>query len=63
MLREVVSRETFEVLVLYQRPIWINNTETSLGDTPLIRDACEIVIGRILLNFCFASIDIDLILL
>ena len=35
----------------------------SEGETPLILDACEMVAGRILLSFCFASIDIDLILL
>ena len=35
----------------------------SLGETPLILDACEIVTGRMADNFCFASIDIDLILL
>ena len=33
----------------------------SLGETPEILDACEIVIGRILDNFCLASIDIDFI--
>jgi hypothetical protein len=35
----------------------------SLGETPLILDAWEIVTGRILLSFCFASIDMDFILL
>jgi hypothetical protein len=38
----------------------ITTTETSLVK-PLILEACDIVTGRILLNF-FASIDIDLIL-
>jgi hypothetical protein len=42
--------------------MYINKTEISDGETPLILEACEIVTGRILLSFCLASIDIDLIL-
>ena len=34
----------------------------SLGETPLILDACEMVTGLIFDNFCLASIDIDLML-
>lgn len=33
---------SFEEIYL---PKYTNNTETSLGDTPLIRDACEMVTG------------------
>lgn len=42
--------------------MYINNTEISLGETPLIREACAIVRGRILFNFCLASIEMDWIL-
>lgn len=55
-LRNLVSRGTENYL-----PMYINKTEMSAGETPLILEACEIVTGRILLSFCFASIDIDFI--
>jgi hypothetical protein len=44
-------------------PKCINSTEMSLGETPLMRPACEIEVGRILDNFCLASIERELILL
>ncbi len=51
----------FHVEQLIYLPRKTNNTEISLGETPDILDACEMVTGLILDNFCFASIDIDLI--
>ena len=39
-----------------------NKIEISVGETPLILDACEMVAGRIFLNFSFDSKDKDLTL-
>ena len=36
--------------------MYINNTEISLGETPLIREACTIVLGRILFNFVWLQL-------
>ena len=43
--------------------IYKTKTEISAGETPLIRDACAIVLGRILDNFSLASKDKDFKLL
>lgn len=49
-----VPRET----ILY-RPIYTSITEISLGETPLILEACETVAGFIEDNFSNASYDRD----
>ena len=36
-------------------PIYTINTEISAGETPLIREACPMVLGCIFLNFSRAS--------
>ena len=41
--------------------IYTKRTEMSLGETPLILEACEIVSGFIFISFSFASALIDLI--
>ena len=40
-------------------PKWTSNTEISEAETPLIRDACPIDSGLILLSFCLPSAEID----
>jgi hypothetical protein len=39
--------------------MWTNKTLMSLGETPLIRDACDSVCGWISVSFCLASVDMD----
>ena len=43
-------------------PISTSNTLMSEGDTPGMRDACAKVSGSILISFCRASVERDLML-
>ena len=60
----IVPRGTVPFIILWNRliyylPINTNSTLISLGDTPLIRDACDIVTGRIAFSFSLASKESD----